>query len=461
MIQLQYFLEPQLKTKTMLESTESLLPKKPKDRRIRTVLIGMAEHSLDELNRLLSTLDIEVMGSVISTQRKISAATYISSGKLEAVKTLIEDLVAEGEAPDCVIVDVELSPNQLRNIEAFVGLATLDRPGVILEIFYQHARTKEAKTQVELARLDYILPRLAHLWNHFERQRGGGVGNKGMGEKQLEVDRRLVKKRMQILQGRLKDIEKERTIKRSSRKEVLKVALVGYTNAGKSTLLNALTHSRVLAEDKLFATLDPSVRMLSPDSHPPVVAVDTVGFVSRLPHALVASFRSTLEEVLEADLLVHVVDGSSPNALAELKVTEEVLIELGAVDKPKLIVLNKMDLLDAKEEAASPSDAKNISPLARSLRRKNLARIVAPGSQLISAVNKEDVDRLRTQILNHFKNGLAVYEVVIPYSESKLEALIHEHGSVERVKHIDKGTFIRVRMDETWAKKLGVVKYQT
>ncbi len=244
--------------------------------------VGTEDHPLDELVRLLDTLGTNVAGSVIASTRKISPSTYITQGKLEGVKSLLESTGADG-----VVVDVELSPNQLRNAEAFLGKPVIDRPGVIIEIFSSHARTKEAKVQVELARLEYILPRLAHLWNHFERQRGGsgggGAGQRGMGEKQIEVDRRLVKRRMSVLRDRLKEIEKERQIRRASRKEVLKVALVGYTNAGKSTLLNALTHSKVLAEDKLFATLDSSVRMLSPDSHPPVVAVDTVGFVSRLP----------------------------------------------------------------------------------------------------------------------------------------------------------------------------------
>src|SRR5690606_35640422 len=299
----------------MLESTESLLPYPSKfgeKRPLRAVLIGLEAYPVDELERLLNTLGVEVIGCVISSQRKINSATYITQGKLEEVKLLLETTPV-----DVVIVDHELSPKQLTNTEAFLEKATIDRPAVILEIFSQHARTKEAKTQVELAKLQYVLPRLAHLWSHFERQRGGGVGNKGMGEKQIEVDRRLVKKRMQVLERRLKEIEAERITQRAGRKEVLKVALVGYTNAGKSTLLNALTQSKVLAEDKLFATLDPSIRMLSPDSHPPIVAVDTVGFVSRLPHSLVASFKSTLEELHEADLLVHVVDGSSPTAKEE------------------------------------------------------------------------------------------------------------------------------------------------
>ncbi len=440
----------------MLEANQSLLPKSSKkdgSGRLHVICVGTEDHPLDELVRLLDTLGTDVAGSVIASTRKISPATYITQGKLEDVKRLLESTGADG-----VVVDVELSPNQLRNAEAFLGKPVIDRPGVIIEIFSSHARTKESKTQVELARLEYILPRLAHLWNHFERQRGGsgggGAGQRGMGEKQIEVDRRLVKKRMSVLRDRLKEIERERQIRRAGRKEVLKVALVGYTNAGKSTLLNALTKSKVNAEDKLFATLDSSVRMLSPDSHPPVVAVDTVGFVSRLPPELVASFRSTLEELHEADLLVHVVDGSSPTAREELEVTVQVMKELDVETKPRMTVLNKMDLLRADTAGAA-------SVLAQSLARRNLARIVAPGAFSLSALNLEEVARLRETILEHFKAKLETFEIVIPYTESKLEALVHKHGSVDRLKHIDKGTFIRVRMDDVWAKKLGLEKYRT
>jgi GTP-binding protein HflX len=239
-------------------------------------MVGV-NHPLEELRRLLTTLGVNIVGELSTFIKKIHPATYLPEGKLKEVTERANTL-----GVDVVIIDEEISPKQLQNTEKVIGVATLDRPGVILEIFSQHARSKESKTQVDLAKLEYVLPRLAHLWSHFERQRGGGVGNRGMGEKQIEVDRRLVKNRMSILKERLKQIERERMTKRSSRKEVLKVALVGYTNAGKSTLLNALTRSQVLAEDKLFATLDPSVRMLSPDTHPPVVAIDTVGFVSRL-----------------------------------------------------------------------------------------------------------------------------------------------------------------------------------
>jgi GTP-binding protein HflX len=443
----------------MLEANESLLPKSTRKgadgrpARLRVVCIGTEDHPLDELIRLLDTLGTDVAGSVIASTRKISPATYVTRGKLEGARALLESTGADG-----VVIDVELSPNQLRNAEAFLGKPVIDRPGVIIEIFSSHARTKEAKVQVELARLEYILPRLAHLWSHFERQRGGsgggGAGQRGMGEKQIEVDRRLVKKRMSVLRDRLAEIIKERTIQRAKRKEVLKVALVGYTNAGKSTLLNALTRSKVLAEDKLFATLDASVRMLTPDSHPPVVAVDTVGFVSRLPPELVASFRSTLEELKEADLLVHVVDGSSPTAREELEVTIQVLKELEVENTPRLTVLNKMDLL--RSDTAGAAGA-----LAQSLARRNLARIVAPGAFSLSALNLEEVGRLREVILEHFMSKLEAYEIVVPYSESKLEALVHKHGSVDRVKHLEKGTFMRVRMEEQWAKKLGLEKYRT
>jgi GTPase len=439
----------------MLEANVSLLPKSAKKgddgrgARLNVICIGTEDHPLDELIRLLDTLGTNVAGSVIASSRKISPATYITQGKLEGAKALLESTGADG-----VVIDVELSPNQLRNVEAFLGRPVIDRPGVIIEIFSSHARTKESKTQVELAKLEYILPRLAHLWSHFERQRGGGTGNRGMGETQIEVDRRLVKKRMSVLRDRLKEIEKERTVQRAKRKEVLKVALVGYTNAGKSTLLNALTRSRLLVEDKLFATLDSSVRMLTPDSHPPVVAVDTVGFVSRLPPELVASFRSTLEELHEADLLLHVVDGSSPTAREELEVTIQVLKELDVDGKPRITVLNKMDLLRADTEGAAGA-------LAQSLARRNLARIVAPGAFSISAFNADEVSRLREVVLEHFKSKLETFEIVVPYSESKLEALVHKHGSVDRMKHLEKGTFMRVRMEDQWAKKLGLEKYRT
>lgn len=424
----------------MLENAESLLPKSASAQNshapLKVLTLGMEAESLNELDRLLTTLGVVVAGRVVAPTRKIHAATYFGKGKLEDVKG---GLIATGA--DAVVVDVELSPNQLRNIETEVGKPVVDRPGVIIEIFSQHARTKESKTQVALARLQYLLPRLAHFWSHFERQRGGAVTGRGMGEKQIEVDRRLVKDRISLLKDRLRDIEKERTVQRANRKDVLKVALVGYTNAGKSTLLNALTHSSVLSEDKLFATLDASIRALDPNCHPPVVAIDTVGFISNLPHSLVASFRSTLEELREADLLLHVVDASSPAAREQHDVTEEVLGELELGNKPRVVVLNKADALHTPGE-------------------RNRARTACPGATLVSAFNPEDVRRLRDQLLEHFRRSLALWEVVIPYAESRVEAMLHRYGSVELKRHLEKGTFYRLRIEDSWARKLGLEKFR-
>lgn len=425
----------------MLETESSLLPNAahPKDR-LKVISVGFENHgegSLDELERLLATLGVDPVGRIMSAVRRINPATYIGEGKANEIKAAIAALNAAA-----VIVDVELSPNQLRNLEKVIGKPVLDRPGVIIEIFTRHARTKESKTQVELARLTYLLPRLAHFWSHFERQGGGGVGGRGMGETQIEVDRRLVKRRMSVLRDRLKEIERERTVQRSGRREVLKVALVGYTNAGKSTVLNGLTESKVLAENKLFATLDASVRSLDPNSHPPVVAIDTVGFISRLPPSLVASFRSTLEELEEADLLVHVVDASSLQAREELEVTEQVLNELKVGDKPRMTVLNKMDLVGD-------------TPAAR-----NRVRLIAPGAVTISALNPEDMRRLRDTVLEHFRKHMEVWEILVPYAESKLEAQLYAHGSVEVNRHMEKGTFYRLRMEEGWAKKLELARFR-
>jgi GTP-binding protein HflX len=427
----------------MLETTETLLPLidlgPERSKKSGVVVVGTDEGGdagLDELERLLTTLGVKTLARVTMSSRRINAATYIGQGKLDEVKDRVVELNALA-----VIFDVELSPNQLRNLEKYIEKPILDRPGVIIEIFSQHARTKESKTQVALARLQYILPRLTHFWTHFERQRGGTPGSRGMGETQIEVDRRLVKDRISTLKKRLGAIERERKVQRAGRKDVLKVALVGYTNAGKSTLLNALTHSHVLAEDKLFATLDSSVRTLDPNSHPPIVAIDTVGFIDRLPPSLVASFRSTLEELEEADLLVHVVDASSSQAREQLEVTEKVLNDLEVGDTPRITVLNKCDQV-------------------KSIADRNRIRLISPGSVNISALNKADAKKLRDLIMGHFHKKMELWEVLVPYKESKLEAMIHAHASIEVHRHLEKGTFFRMRIEDEWAKKLGLLKFR-
>ena len=412
-----------------------MLPPLTKGKTTRVITVGFEQDSTEEFHRLLTTLGVEPVFDLHVNQKHISPATYIGKGK-------VEELLAHVKAneADAVVLDTELSPNQVRNIEKIIGKVILDRPGVIIEIFSQHARTKEAKTQVELARLQYLLPRLTGLWTHFERQRGGGATSRGMGEKQIEVDKRLLKDRMTRLKSKLKEIQKERGVRRSNRAEVLQVAFVGYTNAGKSTLLNALTHSNVVVENKLFSTLDSYVRALDPHSHPPMVAIDTVGFIKKLPPSLIASFRSTLEELQEADLLVHVIDASSVSAKEELETTVEILGELGLADKQRLVILNKMDLVK------SPSAL-------------NWARMVAPGAIRVSALNPENVADLRKSIQSVFVKELEVFEIVVPYAESKMEAQIHEYGVVETKKYLDKGTFFRVRMETSWAEKLGLKKF--
>lgn len=406
--------------------------------------MGVEDESLNEMDRLLQTLGIQVVGKVNAPVRRINAGTYFGIGKLEEIKNQAE---VEGGGTDVFIMDVELSPRQLQNVEKALGKPVLDRAGVILEIFSRHARTRESKTQVELAKLQYILPRLVRLWSHFERQRGGGGGggggaNRGMGEKQIEVDRRLVKKRIGILKQHLLEIEKERRVQRGSRNNLMKVALVGYTNAGKSTLLNALTESKVLVEDKLFATLDATVRALNPDSHPPVVAIDTVGFIQNIPTSLIASFKSTLEEITEADLIVHVVDASSDHAREQYETTREVLKELKCEDKETMVVLNKMDLLKGPG-------------------RINQSRAVIPGAYRLSALDQAAVRALRAKILDHFKAKMQVWDLVIPYTEGKLLSKIQQFGAVGQTRYLEKGIFLQVKLDESLAKKLGVQKHAT
>lgn len=419
----------------MIENSESLLPRG----NIKAVTLGVDEESLSEMDRLLETLGVQIVGKHCAPIRRIQAGTYFGTGKLQEVK-------AQSPDAEVLILDVELTPKQMQNIEKIFQLPVLDRAGVILEIFSRHARTREAKTQVELAKLQYILPRLVRLWSHFERQRGGGSGggggaaNRGMGEKQIEVDRRLVKRRIGVLKQQLLEIEKERRVQRGSRNHLLKVALVGYTNAGKSTLLNALTESRVLAEDKLFATLDATVRALNPDSHPPVVAIDTVGFIQNIPTSLIASFKSTLEEIREADLIVHVVDASSDRAREQYETTVDVLKELECDQKESMVVLNKMDLVQGAGKL-------------------NLARTIVPGATRISALDIPAVRELRDRILDHFRKKMKVWDLVIPYSEGKLLAKLQQFGSVQKTRYLDKGIFLQVKLESSIGQKLGIQRY--
>ncbi|RKY80206.1 GTPase HflX [candidate division KSB1 bacterium] len=297
------------------------------------------EGYLDELALLADTAGAEVVGRIIQERRRIEPTTFIGKGKANFLANLVAQLGA-----DLVIFDEDLSPVQVRNLENITQVKVIDRSGLILDIFARRAKSKEAKTQVELAQLRYLLPRLTRRWGHLSRQYGG-IGTRGPGETQLEVDRRLVKKRISILVQDLQKIEKQRCLRRRGRHDVFKVALVGYTNSGKSTLLNALANTHVAVENRLFVTLDPTVRAVKLNAHQKILLIDTVGFIRKLPHHLVASFHSTLEEAIFADMLLMVVDISDHDFRDHIAVVRDVLSELGILDKPTLIVFNKVDRL--------------------------------------------------------------------------------------------------------------------
>ena len=347
--------------------------------RERAVLVGTAndqarglggEESLDELARLADTAGVEVVGKALQTVRRINPATFIGSGKVADVAGLVREM-----GGTVAIFDDALSPAQQRNLEKGLGIKVIDRSQLILDIFAQRARSQAGKLQVELAQLQYLLPRLTRQWVHLSRL-GGGVGTRGPGETQLEVDRRRVRERLAALRRRLTEVTRTRRLHRDSRASVPypTVALVGYTNSGKSTLMNRLTNAGVLVEDKLFATLDPTVRRLVLPSGGAALLIDTVGFINKLPHGFVDAFKSTLEEVRTADLLLHVVDASSDDRERRMDAVRQVLAEVGAQDVPVLLVLNKSDRLD-------PTD-----------RRRLLAQ--HPGAVVISALTGEGVDAL-------------------------------------------------------------------
>lgn len=319
--------------------------------RERAILIGISlnhrdrwqtEEHLEELAALADTAGAEVIDKIIQERPRIDPAYFIGRGKAQ----YISNLAAETNA-DIIIFDDDLSPAQVRNLEKLTGKKILDRSGLILDIFARRAKTKEARTQVELAQLKYLLPRLTRQWTHLSRQ-VGGIGTRGPGETQLEVDRRVIRQRINALTRALNKIHSQRQVRRQHRDDAFKVALIGYTNVGKSTLMNMLTRSDVFVEDRLFATLDATVRRLHLSKNHTILLIDTVGFIRKLPHHLIASFMSTLEEARVADLLLHVVDVSHPQLFEQMAVVKDVLSQLKIVNKPTIYVFNKVDKLEQK-----------------------------------------------------------------------------------------------------------------
>ena len=392
------------------------------------------DDSLDELAQLAWTASVEVVGRVTQRLDRIHPATFVGKGKVEELRDLHDDL-----GFNVVIFDDELSPRQQRELEEELGenVKVLDRTALILDIFASHAHTREGALQVELAQYQYRLPRLTRAWTHLARQAGGtagrggtgGVGLRGPGETQLEVDQREIRRRIARLKRDLEDVRSHRQQhrRRRQREHIPVVALVGYTNAGKSTLLNALSGSDVLVEDKLFATLDPTTRLVALPGGKEVLFTDTVGFIQKLPTMLVAAFRATLEEITEADVLLHVVDITHRNALQQSRTVGEVLSDLGAALQPMVVALNKIDLFADPDESAS-----------------FLAEF--PSSVAISASKGWGVPDLLARVDELLEQAMVWLTVQLPYSAGALLALFHQRGSVELEEHGPDGTLIEGRI---------------
>ncbi len=369
-------------------------------------------YSLDELSSLADTAGVATLDTCWQSREKPHPATYIGKGKVEEVRDLAEALGA-----DVVIFDGELSPAQLKNLEKTLEIQVMDRSDVILFIFAARAKTREAKLQVDLARMRYFMPRMKRLWSHLERQAGGVGMRGGMGEKQIEIDRRLIKQKINKLEEDLKSIEKQRHLRNSWRRDMFSVALVGYTNVGKSTLFNYLTQADVLVEDRLFATLDSTVRQTEINKHK-FLMTDTVGFVRKLPHHLVASFRSTLEEARESDVLLHVVDITSPVLKEQMQAVDEVLEKLEVQDKPTIYVLNKMDQLETEPEIWKyiPENAPYVS---------------------ISAISGENVDILKDLIVEIFAAEFQETTIVLPLSEARWISMVYDLGEIRSKEYLE------------------------
>jgi GTP-binding protein HflX len=412
----------------------------------RVVLVGVwtegtaedAENSLKELAELARTAGSEVLDGLIQRRQTPDPATFIGRGKVEELRSVV---VSTGA--DTVICDGELSPGQLRTLEEQVKVKVIDRTALILDIFAQHAKSKEGKAQVELAQLQYFLPRLRGWGEALSRQAGGsarggggGVGLRGPGETKIETDRRRIRARITKLKREIAAMRTIRETKRSSRRRhaVPSVVIAGYTNAGKSSLLNRLTGARALVEDALFATLDPTTRRARTDDGRVYTISDTVGFVRHLPHQLVEAFRSTLEEVVDADVLLHVVDGSHPNPEDQVRAVRAVLSELESQPDTELLVVNKVDAVD--EETL--------------LRLKRLW----PDAVFVSARTGEGLDTLRRTIEQLLPRPAVELELLVPYDRGDIVARLHERGEVLETEHTAAGTRMRVRVSERFAARL-------
>ena len=403
--------------------------------KLRNTLMHETEESLQELQQLTETAGIEVVATTIQPRNVPNPTYFIGEGKVEEE---LKPLVAELNA-DAIIFDEELSPAQNRNLERALEVATIDRTGLILQVFAQRALTKEARLQVALAQLEYALPRLTRMWTHLSRLATGGGGSRrlrGPGETQLEMDRRWVRRNIAHVRKALDAVEKQRHVQRRNRSEKIKVSLVGYTNAGKSTLFNRLTGEAVLAEDKLFATLDSTTRKLDLPQKQQILLSDTVGFIKKLPHQLVAAFKATLEEVLEADLLLHVIDVSHPEAEAQIAAVNVVLEELKATDMPMFMVFNKIDRLKSDDEGL------------------HILQCQYPDALPISAQRGDGVPALIEALSQRFAERGTDISLCIPYTEGKALDLLHKHGIVLDTEYATEAVHVKARLPNRYLKSV-------
>ena len=405
----------------------------------RAILVGVVHHRqdrdlvgeyLDELALLADTAGAEVLDRIVQEKHTIDPAFFIGKGKVAYLAKQVSDLNA-----DLIIFDDDLSPAQARNLEEECKTKIIDRSGLILDIFARRAKTRDAKTQVELAQLQYLLPRLTRRWTHLSRQAGGvGIGLRGPGETQLEVDRRMIRKRIATLSRELEQIEKQRDLRRRRRSDLFNVALMGYTNVGKSTLMNALTSADVFVEDRLFATLDSTVRLLDHTGDQKILLIDTVGFVRKLPHHLVASFKGTLEETKEADLLIHLVDCSHAHFLDQMNVINGVIKELHIDDRPVIMVFNKIDLVEDKSRL-------------RELKQE------FEGCLLISAQRGLFVEELRKEIIRYATEQSVTANIKVDMSQQKLLASIYQWARVLSQEYVDGYVQLQIQFPATMQRK--------
>ena len=402
-------------------------------RRDRAVLVGMdrgnsewpLDESLAELERLAQTAGADVVARITQKMDRPNPRTFIGKGKAEEVLETVKELDAT-----LVIFDDDLTPSQQANLENMIPETKIaDRTGLILDIFALHATSREGRLQVELAQMEYLLPRLRGLWRHLDKYAGGGVMTRGPGESQLETDRRLARRRVSELKRELKGVSVERELQRKSRARsgVYRVALVGYTNAGKSTLLNAITGAGVLQADMLFATLDSTTRRLALPEGREITLTDTVGFIHKLPHGLVEAFKSTLDEVREADLQVLVTDAGSSQREGQMQAVREVLQEIGASDAPSVVVFNKMDTLPEDE-------------------RSSLARRY-PGALFVSGLNGDGMESILARIAEEAARGSVTLTALVPYTRGDLLGVAHERAQILSERHTEDGTQLVLRAD--------------